>query len=578
MTVAEPRPRILPRQVVTTTDGAELCTDVYLPDTDEARATVLVRTPYGRSVPLLMQLALDLSKSGFCAVLQDCRGRYRSTGAYDLFQEVEDSHGTLAWLAGQPWCDGKVGLVGLSVSTLPNLLVVADPRPGEAEVYAVVDVMGSVDYHRMCYRDGALLHHWTLPWTAMMGSDDGISDWRGIDWNEVYRHRPLVDAVRRTGAGDGLWRRVVANPAFGGFWTRLSAVEALASLTVPVLHVSGWHDFMLDQALLAWERLGRDGDPARHRLVIGPWNHRSLFAETQARAVPEGGLSLHGMLASWFGRGLGDARPAAGGTLDGTPPVLLHLMPDGPWLGVDAFPPREAEVEEWFLEAGTGNRGRLLRGAVPAPGIAGYDYDPADPVPTLGGAVWPFAPGGLKPGPADQSPLHARPDVLLYTSERLDSDLVVVGHLELELWASTTTRDTDFTAKLVDIDPRGIARWVQDGVVRGRFRNGRECEELLDAGVPYRLRISMAGVAHRFRAGHRLGLEVSSSNFPKFDAHPNIAAPLYAAVGSMVARQTIFHGGTTASRLRLPVLPAAAAEALRVELPAGGAAVSGGGA
>jgi len=568
VTVAEPRPRILARQVVTTGDGADLCTDVYLPETDLARPAILVRTPYGRSVPLLMQLALNLSRAGFCAVLQDCRGRYRSTGAYDLFQEVEDSHGTLTWLAGQPWCDGRVGLVGMSVSTLPNLLVVAEPRSGEAGVFAVVDVMGSVDYHRMCYRNGALLHHWTLPWTAMMGSEDGIRDWRGIDWNQVYRHRPLIEAVRLTGAGDELWRRVVSNPCFGSFWKRLSAVDALASLRVPVFHLSGWHDFMLDQALLAWERLGSEGDPDRHRMIIGPWNHRSLFSETAPRPDPDAGLSLHALLSSWFDHCLGDGPREGSRLLDGQPPVLLHLMPDGPWIGVDAFPPRESTVEEWYLEAGTGGRGRLLRGTEPPLGMAGYDFDPADPVPTLGGAVWPFAPGGLSPGPDDQRPLHGRSDVLLYTSERLTRDLLVVGHLELELWASTSACDTDFTAKLVDIDPHGAARWVQDGVVRGRFRNGREQEELLQPGQPYRFAIAMAGVGHRFRAGHRLGLEVSSSNFPKFDVHPNAAAPLHTAVGSMVARQTIFHGGAMPSRLRLPVLPASAAEALRVDLPA----------
>lgn len=569
MTVAEARPRILAREVVTTPDGAELCTDVYLPAGDRARPTVLLRTPYGRSVPLLMQLCLFLARAGLCAVLQDCRGRFRSTGAYDLLHEVEDSHFTLAWLGEQPWCDGRVGLVGISVSTLPNLLVVAEPRPAEARVFAVVDVMGSVDYHSMCYRNGALLHHWTLPWTAMMGSEVGIGDWRGIDWDAVYRHRPLVEAVRRTGAGDELWRRVVANPRFGGFWERLSALDALDALDVPVLHLSGWHDFMLDQALLAWQHLGRSDGPCRHRLLIGPWNHRSLFAETAARTEPDAGLTLHGLLSWWFDRCLEDGPPGAGGLLDGTPPVLLSVARqdggDG-WIGVDAFPPREAVREDWFLTAGD-DGGRLLR-AAPAAGVASFDYDPADPVPTLGGAVWPFPPAGLVPGASDQRPVEGRPDVLVYSSDPLPRDLVVVGAVELDLWAASSARDTDFTGKLVDVDPRGEARWVQDGIVRARYRDGRDREELLEAGRPYRFRIPLSAVGHRFKAGHRLRLEVSSSNFPKFDNHPNSAAPLHRATGSMVARQTVFHGGSVASRLRLPVLPDGAAEALAVELEA----------
>ena len=203
------RPRILPRQVVTTGDGAELCTDIYLPATDQPRPAILVRTPYGRHMPLLMQIALQLSRTGFCAVLQDCRGRYRSTGAYDLQLEAADSRNTLRWLAGQEWCDGRAGLVGISISSLPNLMVASQPSEGEARVGALVDVMGAVDYHRMCYHNGALLHHWTLPWTSVMGSSQEIADWSGVDWRQIYRHRPLVEAAARTGARDELWRMVV---------------------------------------------------------------------------------------------------------------------------------------------------------------------------------------------------------------------------------------------------------------------------------------------------------------------------------------------------------------------------------
>lgn len=567
MTVAEARPRILAREVVTTLDGAELCTDVYLPDRTEARPAILVRTPYGRSVPLLMRIARQLARCGFCAVLQDCRGRYRSTGAYDLFHEVDDSHQTLRWLRDQEWCDGDVGLVGLSVSTLPNLLTAAAPQEGEARVFALVDVMGSVDYHRMCYRQGALLLHWTLPWTAMMGSPEGIPDWRGIDWSDIFRHRPLADAVRLTGAGDELWRFVVSHPRYEDLWQRLSAVDLLATLQVPVLHLSGWHDFMLDQTLLAWDRLGaahRDS----HRLIIGPWNHRSLFSETAPSVQATERLSLDRILAWWFDSCLGvEGEGEAPGGLGGKPPVLLKLMEGEDWIGADSFPLAEAALEDWFLASGGGTgEGRLVADRPPAPGFDGFEYDPADPVPTLGGAVWPFAPAGLDPGVEDQRPVEHRPDVRVYSGPPLARDLVVVGPVELDLWASTTARDTDFTGKLVDVDASGRAAWVQDGIVRGRFRNGREREDLLEAGRPYRFSISLGAVCHRFRAGHRIRLEVSSSNFPKFDRHPNSAAPPDTAAETMVARQTVFSGGSTASRLRLPVLPADAVEALRVDL------------
>jgi putative CocE/NonD family hydrolase len=198
--------------------------------------------------------------------------------------------------------------------------------------------------------------------------------------------------------------------------------------------------------------------------------------------------------------------------------------------------------------------------------VAGCDrflYDPQDPVPTIGGAIWPFSPLRLKPGQSDQSAVEERGDVLVYSGDPLPEDLTVVGPLEVELWAATSARDTDFTAKLVDVDPSGAARVVQDGVIRGRFHADPAQEGLLELHRPYRFAIDLQAVAYTFRAGHLLRLEISSSNFPKFDRNLNTAADAFSGTASMVARQTVFHGGEMASRLRLPVLPPSALEALR---------------
>ena len=574
--VATERPRILARQMVETADGARLCSDVYLPEVEQARPAILVRTPYGRSVPLLMQLALQLARAGFCAVLQDCRGRHRSSGAYDLLCEEGDSRSTLRWLASQQWCDGRVGLVGISISSLPNLLVAARPDAGESRIVGLVNIMGAIDYHLMCYRGGALLLHWTLPWTAMMGSAHGIADWRGLDWRQTFRHRPLLEAARQTGASDELWRLIVSQPCYGGFWESLTTADGLEGLA-PVLHLSGWQDFMLDQALLGWSQLSGRPGVDRHRLIIGPWNHRTLFSETAAPTVTDGGLSLGEVLVWWFGRCLGKAGPRAGSgfSLDDRPPVLLHVGGADAWLGATAFPLPEAQSESWFLTSagranGSAGDGRLVRRPAVQQGMDVFDYDPADPVPTVGGAVWPFGPGGLVPGPADQSEVERRADVLVYSSEPLAQDLAVVGPVRLELWSATSARDTDFTGKLVDVDARGAASWVQDGIARGRFRNRRDAEELLEPQRPYRFEIALGATAHLFQAGHRLRLEVASSNFPKFDNHLNSAEPFHTATAAMVARQTVFHGGELASCLHLPVLPPAALAALRLDLPGKG--------
>ncbi|MCP4655711.1 MAG: CocE/NonD family hydrolase [bacterium] len=582
MTAAKRRPRILPRQMITARDGVELCTDVYLPETDAGRPAIVVRTPYGRTTPFLMRLALRLTRAGFCAVLQDCRGRYRSGGSFDLLSETNDSRDSLTWLARQPWCDGRAGLVGLSISGLPNLMVASEPPADGVRIEALVNIMGAVDYHSMCYRNGALVHHWALPWITMMGSENmGRQRWRELDWDEVFRHLPLIETAGKTGGNEEFWRLVVSYPSYGGFWEELSATDRLGGVKAPVLHLSGWQDFMLDQTLLCYSTLAAHsgGEPDRQKLVIGPWDHRTLFLPRGAEQAgwsateEEGSMSLTELLLRWFERWLGESGrgPAGSRALAVLPEALLHVTGTRSWIGLDTFPPREAAVQDWFLTSGgrangAATDGRLVREAPAAMAADSYDYDPLDPVPTAGGAIWPFPSAGLVPGAADQSEIETRSDVLVFTSEVLSEDLIVLGSAQLELWATTSARDTDFTGKLVEVDSRGVPRVVQDGILRGRFRHSREREELLEPQRLYRFDIPLGSMAYRFRAGHRLRLEVSSSNFPKFDRNLNTAGPLHRATASMLARQTVFHGGERASRLRLPVIPADALHALEVDL------------
>ncbi len=570
----QPKPRILSGIAVTTPDGADLVTDVYLPAAAGPRPAIVSRTPYGRTVPLLMHMALRLAGAGFAVVLQDCRGRYRSQGAYDLLMETRDSHHTLGWLTEQEWCDGRAGLLGISVSSLPNLMVACEPQDGEARIEALVDVMGAVDYHRMCYRQGALLQHWALPWTAMMEERADSKRTAALDWNEVFARRPLVEAARRLGARDNLWRKVVSHPTPNDIWEQLTVVPSLPELESPILLLSGWEDYMLDQSLLAYGAITSNGHAreGRQKLIIGPWNHSTLFHNTGAARRQglhgEAVFDLDELLVWWYRRWLDGS---ADHPLEHRPDVLMRLMGSDAWLASPAFPPVESEEQGWYLGSaghanGAGGDGRLGLEPADEPGMDVFDYDPAAPVPTLGGAVWPFPPAGLKPGPADQRPIELRRDVLVFTGPPLPRDLPVVGTIWLDLWAASSAQDTDFTAKLVDVEPGGAARWVQDGIQRARFRESRHHERLLEPQRPYRFEIPLGAVAHLFKRGHRLRLEVASSNFPKYDNHLNTAEPLHSATSGMVARQTVFHGGQMPSRLRLPVLPDAALEALRLEL------------
>ncbi|HEX4953125.1 MAG TPA: CocE/NonD family hydrolase [Thermoanaerobaculia bacterium] len=582
MIATEQKERILFGRRVRARDGVELATDVYLPDDDTPRPAIVVRTPYGRNLPFLLRLASQLRLRGYAVVTQDSRGRYQSQGVYNLETEERDTFDTLEWLGEQTWADGRVALIGISITGYPNLLAAAAPPPAGVEICALINIMGAVDHYSMFYRGGALVHHWALPWTTMMGSSEaGRTRWLQQPWAQLLRHLPLVEAPDRAGADGAFWRTVVTYPAYVEFWRQMNALERIGRIPVPTLHLSGWYDFMLGQTLMAYRQAGlaaEPGDPPQ-RLAIGPWDHRTTFTSfvlggdgTDERSK----VDLLELAVAWFDRWLGDPERArrAEANLAGQPPVQLFVAGLESWLGSESFPPAGVSVEDWYLVSGgsantLGGDGRLQPEQPLRLGQDSFAYDPTDPVPTTGGAIWPLV-SLLQPGPAAQLAVERRPDVLVYSSPPLAADKTAVGFLEVELWASTSARDTDFTAKLVDVDPQGVPRIVQDGIQRGRFVVSAEREQLLDPHRPYRFLIRMEATAHCFRAGHRIRLEVSSSNFPKFDRNLNTALPFHTATEGMVAQQTVYHGGAMPSRLRLPVLPPEVVESLLWQPPSAG--------
>lgn len=574
------RPRVRPRQAVPAHDGIKLCTDVYLPDAETAPA-VLLRTPYGRHAVFLQALAVRLSRAGFAAVLQDSRGRYQSEGTFELTREHADGVATLEWLADEPWCDGRVAPIGLSITGYPSFRLAIDPVPAAVRVATVVNVMGVIDHHQLFYRDGALVLHWALPWcTMMMANQMGRMNWQARDWDRVFRHQPVAEAlIAEFGDESTAWRRVLRHPARAGDWHELDITPRLRELSVPALHVSGWYDFLLGQVVSAFTHAAQGPAAADQRLVIGPWDHQTIFAGASVKpgvsTGPDGdapsryagdaaGVNLTMMILDWLQRWMppsADARPPD--DRKDRSRVMLHVMRDGRWIGADTFPPPDAHDEPWYLTSsgranGASGDGRLEPAA---PATSHYDcftFDPENPVPTCGGAVWPFQAIDLVPGPADQTAVERRDDVLVYSSGPLAAPLTICGAVRVDLWAATTAHDTDFTAKLVDVDARGVPRVVQDGIVRGRFHASPESETLLEPQRPYRFTIELQAAAHSFARGHAIRIEISSSNFPKFDRNLNSAAPMHTARAAAVAQQTVFHGGGMLSCVHLPVMSASA--------------------
>lgn len=569
-----PRPLILARQPVPTRDRVSLVTDVYLPTTTDPAPVVLVRTPYGRTLPFLLLLAQRMSRAGHCVLIQDSRGRYQSQGSFDWGREVEDTHDTLLWVRDQEWSNGRVALLGLSFSAHANFAAAVEGLPEGLELSTIVSVMGAVDYHSLFFRGGAMILHWALPWVTILSGTRGTFSSQGLagrPWQELFRHLPLADLPEDWGVDRTLWRLITSNPAYGGGWRDLDLRQRLAGITVPTLHLSGWFDFMLSQTIDGFVGV-RQGDETEgggsqrgpHRLIVGDWDHRSIFYPFKAAPQMEAGgeTSVQQLVVEWLDRWSPQpSQPARAGAGDERSGALLFVLEADRWIEASTFPPDDVVVRDWYLASAphTPARadGRLVAEAPKRSGQDHFVFDPAAPVPTVGGAVWPFPAIGLTAGSVDQSEVEERSDVLIYDSEPLSEDVEVVGYCRLELWASTSGRDTDFTAKLVDLRPSGEALLVQDGILRGRFRESLETTKLLDPNRPYLFTIELGPIAYRFRRNHRLRLEVSSSNFPKYDRNTNAGAPLFTTAASMVAQQVVFTGPPTLSRLRLPILSAA---------------------
>ncbi|MCW6534261.1 CocE/NonD family hydrolase [Sphingomonas lycopersici] len=603
---------ILSDQMVAMRDGVRLATDIYLPDGPGPFPVLLERTPYDktgtnhgdftardpepRSKP---EIARWFVEAGYAYVLQDCRGRFASEGVFTKYlREAEDGADTLAWLIDQPWCDGRVGTLGLSYGAhVQNALACLNP-PGLAAMF--LDSGGfSSAYHGGARQGGAFelkqltwarKHALQSPETAADPArraaleSEKIEDWIGRRWR--IGHSPLAAAPEYEAYIVEQWD----NDRLTDFWKQrgIYAFDSYGDYAdVPAVHMSSWYDPYSQTAIDNFTAL----TPIKRgpiKLVLGPWTHgqRSVTssgdADFGADAVLDGqvGPDYFTLRRDWFDRhmlGRADApehlpapvRIFVMGGGSGRRTAEGRLDHGGRWRDEAAWPLPHVRDVAMYLHGDGG-----LRAALPATGAAplSYDFDPADPVPTIGGAITSGAPlmfaggydqretedlfGARHPGRA----LAERPDVLVFETEPLAHDTEVTGSVVAALHISSSAVDTDFTIKLVDVYPpnpdypEGYALNLAHGILRARFRNSFEHPEPLEPDTVHAITIRAFPTSNLFRAGHRIRIEVSSSNFPHFDVNPNSdwrdadAAPV-------VARNSIFVDRDHPSHIILPIVP-----------------------
>jgi putative CocE/NonD family hydrolase len=550
-------------------DGVRLSCDVYMPKAPGPFPTILHRTPYESNAERFVRWALWWARRGYAVVCQDARGCYQSEGTFYAYRhEAEDGHDTLAWIAERDWSNGKIGTWGRSYGGLVqwDLARLGSPHLTCMAPHVIVDDYFA-DYH---YVGGAF--QLTLSLLAMICWETNYAT-AALSGElffkpEITRHLPLIELDELTiGRKVPYWRDWLAHPTDGPFWRQFGTIGTYDRIAVPILQQCGWYDAYPSATLRMWNGMVAQGkgELARRnqRVLIGPWSHAAPEGSRMGEVDfgPAADLRLPEVELRWFDHWL---KGVDTGMLD-EPPVSLFVMGADAWRGEREWPLARTRYEPWYLHSG--GRANSLHGdgrlSPEPPGGEPpdrYDYDPDRPVPSLGGnnstGAWAAqAEEPILPGPYDQRPIERRDDVLVYTSAPLERDLELTGPVELRLYAASSARDTDFTARLCDVEPGGRALNVTEGILRARYRSGFDRQELLEPGEVVELPIRLYDTSRLFRRGHRLRLDVSSSSFPRFSRNLNTGQDVATGTAKAIARQTILHEGRYPSHLILPVVP-----------------------
>jgi len=339
-----------------------------------------------------------------------------------------------------------------------------------------------------------------------------------------------------------------AHDSDDAYWKPWKISDHYSEMNVKGLHAGGWHDIFLRGSIENFIGM-RKSSPAREaqRLLIGPWAHAATSPEGKIGDVTFGKqavLDMNGTVLKWAGFALKDQRNeyATGA------PVRLFIMGENVWRDEQEFPLARTKYTSYYLRKG------VLDTARPGSEEAEvYTYNPADPVPTIGGRL--CCSGQIPPGPADERPNESRPDVLVFSTAPLARDVEVTGWVEVKLFAATSAADTDFTAMLTDVDPSGYSRFLTDGIVRARYRKSRTTAEAVEPNRVYEYTIDLWATGNLFKAGHRIRLAISSSNFPRFQRNLNTGEGVMGTTRMVTAKQTIYHDAQHPSALVLPVIP-----------------------
>lgn len=554
-------------------DGVRLATDVYRLEGSAPAPALMARTPYNKEYATSGSMfdVFRAVQAGYVVLIQDVRGRYASEGEFNPhFQETQDGVDAFAWAAAQPWSNGVVGAFGGSYLGATQWLPARQQPPA---LRAMAPSITFSDLYEGClYQGGAKVLH-DLRWVVadiipaeirrrLGRGEKPLESDTPLDVEGALNEIPLTThpMIREYAPFYLDW---LAHPTADDYWLPASPRTGYEKIGVPALNISGWYDIFLWSTLQNYmgmkQRGGSEEARRNQRLIIGPWTHGNFSGSFPERefgaAASSAAIDLPGIHLRWFDRWL----KGVDNGIDKEPPVILFVMGVDEWRTELDWPLPDTQYRPYYLHSRGGANTLHGDGALSTepprdelPDV--YLYNPLHPVPTVGGQV--ILPGGNAMGPRDQQVVELRDDVLVYSTPPLERPIEATGPVELRLFASSSAPDTDFTGKLVDVYSDGRAIILTEGILRARYRNSFTQPEWLDPNTIYELRLNLWATANMFLPGHRIRLEVSSSNFPRFDRNSNI--------GGVIARQTreqyqpavnrIFHDAAHPSCLILPVI------------------------
>jgi len=500
-------------------DGIHLATDVYLPNNlNSTQGTLLIRTPYNKNDATAV--GTNLAKNGWPAVIQDMRGRFSSEGIDTVFRNAHtDGPDTLAWIAQQSWSNGKIATFGGSALGINQYYMAGANPPNLACQY--ISVATPNLYEHGVYQGGQFRKYLVEEWLRGQESQFVLPElWS----NENYS----LD-----------------------FWTNTSLEDNWESVNVPAIHLGGWYDCFeqgIIDGFMGYQYLGGLGALGKSKLIMGPWSH-GLNRHVGELVYPEN--ADYTAAGEMFGEMISQYCMDGPNDFDNRPAVSYYVMgdvddidaPGNEWRTADDWPIPHTELECYFH-----GDGALSTSYPDGHTPLSYLYDPTDPVPTLGGQNL-----GLPRGPYDQRTVEDREDVLVFTSDVLQEPFEATGPIKARLYVSSDCPDTDFTVKLTDVYPDGRSMLITDGIIRMRNRNGFDHWEFMQPGEIYEVEVDVWSTSYIWNTGHRVRVDISSSNYPRFLNNPNTADPIYGNITFNVAQNVLYVDSEHPSCIILPV-------------------------